>query len=303
MRRRLPPLDNIEAFVVAASSPSFRAAAESLALSPAAFSRRIQSLSDHVGVKLFERAGGGVRLTDAGRRCLSEIEPAYLELLRATASIGQAAASQVQVRLSLSHSMGLGWLIPRLNAFQKAHPTIELSFKTHRGVSLLRRGEVDLAICYSDVDLKGLDAEPLFGVSCTPVASPALAQAYRSQKRPLEDYRLLAVDFPPGMWAWWAKATGVAIASDTALHFDTVHAVYESASLDVGIAMASSATVWPHLQSGRLEQLGLPVAQMKDAYWLAANPGRRDRAVDKVRGWLRAEALQMVDVLDVASAA
>jgi LysR family glycine cleavage system transcriptional activator len=78
MRRRLPPLDNIEAFVAAAASPSFRVAAESLALSPAAFSRRIQSLSEHVGVKLFERCGSGARLTEAGRRCLELVEPAYL---------------------------------------------------------------------------------------------------------------------------------------------------------------------------------------------------------------------------------
>jgi LysR family transcriptional regulator, glycine cleavage system transcriptional activator len=48
-RRRLPPLHNFEAFIVAASSPSFRVAAQSLALSPAALSRRIQSLTNYLG--------------------------------------------------------------------------------------------------------------------------------------------------------------------------------------------------------------------------------------------------------------
>lgn len=302
MRRRLPPLDNIEAFVVAASSPSFRVAAESLALSPAAFSRRIQALSDHVGVKLFERCGSGARLTEAGQRCLAEIEPAYLELLRATAAIGQAG-DQAEVRISLSHSMAVGWLIPRLNRFQAAHPNIELSFKTHRGATYLRRGDVDLAICYSDIDLKGLEAQPLFGVSCTPVASPAVAQAYREEPRPLDRYRLLSVDSPPGLWAWWAQATGMSLETGSIHRFDTNHAMYESASQSVGIAIGSSATVWPHLDSGRLERLGLPVARRQDAYWLAASPGRRKAAVDKVRRWLKAEAAQTLDLPDASASA
>jgi LysR family transcriptional regulator, glycine cleavage system transcriptional activator len=99
MRRRLPPLENIEAFIVAASSPSFRAAADSLALSPAALTRRIQSLSDHMGVKLFARHANRVHLTDAGRKCLEEIEPAYTELLRATTAMERTRERSHEVRL------------------------------------------------------------------------------------------------------------------------------------------------------------------------------------------------------------
>ncbi|MFX8414286.1 LysR family transcriptional regulator, partial [Acinetobacter baumannii] len=42
MLRKIPSLEATEAFVAAASTCSFRAAAGSLALSPSAFSRRIQ---------------------------------------------------------------------------------------------------------------------------------------------------------------------------------------------------------------------------------------------------------------------
>jgi DNA-binding transcriptional LysR family regulator len=295
-------LDNIEAFVVAAASPSFSAAAESLALSPAAFSRRIQALSDHVGVKLFERCASGVRLTEAGKSCLAEVEPAYRELLRATTAIGQREQGRTEVRLSLSHSMAVGWLIPRMTRFQERHPGIELTFKTHRGAACLRRGEVDLAICFNDIDLKGLDAEPLLGISCAPVAAPAIAARHRSAEQGRERYRLLSVETAPGLWSWWSQETGVDLGVETSHRFDTLHAMYESACQGAGVAMGSSANIQPHLDTGRLEGLGLPVVRLADAYWLAAHAGRtRAGAVDKVRRWLRAEAAETVDGLAAAA--
>ena len=301
MRRRLPPLENIEAFIVAASQPSFRAAADALALSPAALTRRIQSFSDHMGVKLFARHGGGVRLTEAGQRCLEEIEPAYLELLRATTAIDRRRSQEV--KLSLSHSLAVGWLIPRLARFRADHPDIALSFRTQRTASFLRRGDVDLAICYSDVDMSGLETEPLLQVSCAPVASPRVAQAYRAGGGQLEQHRLLAVDSPPGVWRWWAEATGVALDCETFLEFDTLHASYESACQDMGIVLATNATVQPHLESGRLELLGLPIARRDDGgYLLAANaPRKRERPVATAWRWLKAEAARTRPVFERAA--
>jgi DNA-binding transcriptional LysR family regulator len=307
MRRRLPPLENIEAFIVAASSPSFRAAADALALSPAALTRRIQSLSDHMGVKLFARHANGVRLTDAGTRCLEEIEPAYLELLRATTAMERTKERSHDVKLSLSHSLAVGWLIPRLGKFRAAHPDIELSFKTQRTASFLRRGDVDLAICYSDIDVTGFESEPLLSVSCTPVASPRLAKAYREDGGPLDRHPLLAAVSPVGnIWPWWSRLTGVEIENDTCLEFDTLHAMYEAASQDIGIAMATSVTVRPHLESGRLELLGLPVTRGSSGgnYHLVAKaPRKRERAVATAWRWLKAEAARTSSPFELPAAA
>ena len=303
MRRRLPPLHNFEAFIVAASSPSFRVAAESLALSPAALSRRIQSLSEYAGVKLFERCVGGARLTEAGRKCLSDIEPAYLELLRAATSIAPREGRGREVQLSLSHSLAVGWLIPRLNRFRTAHPEIELSFKTQRGASDLRRGDVDLAICFADIDLSGLDVHPLLEVFCTPVASPTIAQRYRAEGRPLGQHRLLAVASPPDSWSRWSQSTGIHLDCEAFIRFDMLHAMYESASQGIGIAMGSSATVWPHLESGRLESLGLPVARYGDGYRLATNANcRLQPPIATVWHWLKAEAARTPHLIDAPGA-
>lgn len=76
MKRRSPPWGAIEAFIVVGrQTASFKDAAAQLALSPAAFSRRIQQLEDHVGVKLFNRSGQTPSLTVAGERLKSEFAP------------------------------------------------------------------------------------------------------------------------------------------------------------------------------------------------------------------------------------
>src|SRR3954464_12575824 len=81
--RRLPPLTAIEAFVETARLGSVKAAAESLALSSPALSRRIQSLERHVGRPLFERRPQGVAAKNDGAQLLAGIGPAVDALGRA----------------------------------------------------------------------------------------------------------------------------------------------------------------------------------------------------------------------------
>lgn len=304
MRRRLPPLEQIEAFIEAAEAPSFRVAAERCALSPAAFSRRIQAFSACVGLPLFERTPAGARLTEAGRRCLAELKPAYLELRRVAAVIAQPPEDAQVVTLSLSHSLAVGWLIPRLDAFRAAHPEIELRLRTERGATGLRRGEADLGICFADIDLAGLVHQPLLKVTMAPVAAPGVAEAMQRRGGGLASQRLLAVAYPPELWSWWAQRAGVTEPLPSPATYDLLHAMYEMAAQGLGVALAATPTVWPHLESGRLVRLSLPHTPGPGGYNLAAPPDRRRRGVvAAVWRWLEAEAAQTRDISDVRIAA
>lgn len=287
MRRSLPRFEQIEAFIEAAAAPSFRVAAERCALSPAAFSRRIQAFSDHVGARLFERTAGGARLTDAGRRCAEELEPAFRELRRVAEAIGRNDARAIT--LSLSHSLAVGWLIPRLDQFRDAHPDIDISLKTDRGASAVRRGEADIGICFSDIDLNGLEQVRLLKVAGTPVAAPAVARTLGPDA--VDTQRRLSTTAPADLWKWWADATGSACGSGPTTRFELIHAVYETASQGLGIAIGLSPTVWPFIQSGRLERLGLPVALSPSGYNLTATPdAKRRKPVAALWRWLEAQA-------------
>src|SRR3546814_4698824 len=74
--RRLPPLTAIEAFVQVARLGSIKAAAQELALSAPALSRRIQALERFIGRPLFDRRHQSMQLNRDGERLLSQIAPA-----------------------------------------------------------------------------------------------------------------------------------------------------------------------------------------------------------------------------------
>ncbi|MBZ4359365.1 LysR family transcriptional regulator, partial [Mycobacterium tuberculosis] len=66
-----PPLTAIEAFVHVARLGSVKLAADELALSSPALSRRVQALERFIGKPLFERRHQALRLNDDGERLLA----------------------------------------------------------------------------------------------------------------------------------------------------------------------------------------------------------------------------------------
>lgn len=91
-------LAQVRAFVAAAERLHFGQAAEQLAVSQQALSKRIARLEGEVGVQLFLRGGHAVELTDAGRRFL---EPARQTLAHGDAAV--AAARHVERPLRIDY--------------------------------------------------------------------------------------------------------------------------------------------------------------------------------------------------------
>ncbi|OHB38622.1 MAG: hypothetical protein A2882_10860 [Phenylobacterium sp. RIFCSPHIGHO2_01_FULL_70_10] len=290
MARRIPRLETIEAFIEAARAPNFRIAAERCAISPAAFSRRIQAFAAFAGCDLFERTAQGMRLTDSGRACLAALEPTYLEMRRAALEIG-LAARPAKVSISLSHSLAVGWLIPRLDRLCARHPQIDVVIRTDRTAAAVRAGDADLGVCAQDVDVSDLVAEHFLDMHIFPVACPAVGETFRAGAG-LERLRLLAVIQHPDVWEWWSREVGQPMPGLRAAQtFDILQAMYEASAAGHGVSAASHVTVQPHLASGRLVELGLPAARYPGCYRLAATARRlQSPPVRAVWTWMREEA-------------
>jgi len=130
--RRLPPLRSLEAFVRIARLGSAKAAAEELAISPSALSRRVTALEDFTGKKLFARKHQSMSLTEDGEAFFAAIAPTLDELAE---QIGQQMADSkiMRLRLGVMPLFGGQRLVPRLPELRQLYPAlhIDIDSSTH----------------------------------------------------------------------------------------------------------------------------------------------------------------------------
>ena len=155
--------DQLRYFVVAARTEHIGRAAEQLELSQPALSRSIHKLEEELGLPLFDRAGRGVRLNDAGKILLRRVERACAEFddaLRELKDLGKAKP----VSIGYLSTFGVS-LIPELvkgfaklghkdkfGLFEAPCPTL---------VEQLLQGEIDLCLSTQLVN-PAIDWRPLF---------------------------------------------------------------------------------------------------------------------------------------------
>lgn len=210
-RTPLPPFAALRAFHAAATRGRFRDAAESLGVTESAISHQVRRLEDFLRVALFERSGAGVRLTEAGRRYLEQIDPAIEQIRSATEALLHPRGRGV-VRLTLPPSLAAAWLIPQLGGFERAHPDLELQLVATTRVLDLRRDQVDLAIRHGRGAWPGVEARFLLQETALPVCAPGYLEPVPEEPdgpavaEALGRSRLIVNALSPGEWEEWAQA-------------------------------------------------------------------------------------------------
>lgn len=253
MRRQAPPLEAVEAFILASRSASFREAADALALSPSAFSRRIQALEAFVGVSLFVREKGAATLSRTGDRYLRTIEPAIDAIRRATVDL-QAERGGAALRLIAPQSFAMAWFIPNLPAFQRLCPEARIELRVGRSAAGLKRGHADVAILAGagPPELPSLHLAELDAIA---VSAPRLADG-RAPPRTLGELAALprlAVYQPEGIWDRWLRGVGHAgpgLAPPT--YYEAHFLMIEAAAAGLGIALTPPVLAARYLADGRL---------------------------------------------------
>lgn len=138
-----------DAFVKVMETGSISIAAEHLFITQPAVTKRIHSLEDYFGVKLFESAGRGIQPTHAAHSLLPKVKMWLNELgeIHHTLSHEQA---QVQGRLKIgtSHHIGLHHLAEPLKRFVQLFPQVTLDVHfvdSEQAHEQVLAGELELA--------------------------------------------------------------------------------------------------------------------------------------------------------------
>jgi LysR family transcriptional regulator, glycine cleavage system transcriptional activator len=137
MPRRLPPLNALRVFEVAARSANFTRAAQELGVSQAAVSQQVKSLEANLGFKLFSRDGKRLVITSAGNQYLAVIRDALDRIAVGTDRLLQSKPSSI-LTVTTSPDFGAKWLVHRLGRFTAAYPEIDLRPPRMRGPLRIR---------------------------------------------------------------------------------------------------------------------------------------------------------------------
>jgi DNA-binding transcriptional LysR family regulator len=127
------------------------AAAEALAYTPSAVSQQLATLERETGVRLVERHGRRLRLTDAGRGLVEHADVVIARLELAEAELAAAAGDEVsgRVRIAAFQTAITGLVLPLLGALPAQYPKLRLELaemEAEEALDLLPRGEVDIAV-------------------------------------------------------------------------------------------------------------------------------------------------------------
>lgn len=237
--RRLPPLTALEAFVQVARLGSVKAAADELALSSPALSRRVQSMERFVGRPLFARRHQAMTLNGDGEQLLARIAPA-LDALADSIDQVTGAGDLLRLKLGALPLYASRQLIPRLPDLRARYPGLHMEIDTAPHATT-RLGEgLDAAIVLAhDVD-PALYARRLGRNRVVVVAARSYAEADGGLRVPADLARatvLLHRDMPDNFQVW-REAVGLPLLEPAGIdHFDSGQLMLESAAEGLGVAM------------------------------------------------------------------
>jgi DNA-binding transcriptional LysR family regulator len=152
--------------VTVAEHRSFRRAAEALNVRQSVVSRRIRRMEDLIGVSVFERHAGGLRLTNAGRMFVHDARSSISLLEKAVDRAGSEGRAEVgHLNLGFFPSLVTGCLQSTLKLFRSRSPDVIVELSEGSPVDQLhwlRGRRVDAGILAGGYDAPDLECLPLW---------------------------------------------------------------------------------------------------------------------------------------------
>jgi LysR family glycine cleavage system transcriptional activator len=252
--RKLPSLNALRTFEAAARNGSFKAAAIELCVSQSAVSHQIKLLEAELGVELFVRKAQGVELSRQGRAYFPILRDAF-ERIAAGTDLLRGSAARPRLTLQVYSTFAIRWLIPRLPAFQRSHPDVNVRLHTSQSDVNFEYEDVDACVMIGNRTSVGLHYDYLFSSRVFPVCSPGTRAEYHLHDEPsrLRDVPLLQV-YPSRVdWWTWLNANGVqGVNPEGGQQFDSYELAMNAAMQGIGVALGMEPFVVRDLQSEAL---------------------------------------------------
>lgn len=258
-------LEQLRIFVAVAEREHVTQAAREINLTQSAVSAAISTLEARYDIKLFDRIGRRIALTEAGRMFLGEARGVLARAASAEAMLADfAGLKRGHLALAASQTVANYWLPPLLAQFRAAYPGVTTSLtigNTETVARMVREGEADLGFVEGSIEEAALSITEVAKDQLTIVISTAEA---KDIKTPLNAATITALKWVfrergSGTRAIFEDALtrlGVAASDlDIVLELPSNEAVRTAVIAGAGAAALSQLALGVALQSGTLVKL------------------------------------------------
>ncbi len=288
------PLNALRAFEAAARLNSFSEAAKELCVTQSAVSHQIKRLEAWLETPLFSRQGNALHLLPQGQELADTLTLTLGRISQVCNTIRVQHKDQPLVIAAIP-SIAAIWLVPRLDAFQRAHPDINIKIEYALHGSPINFNDVDFAFTFSEA----LPSEPnarseiYLSGKCCAVCNPSIAAMPEIMALNPTDMSSVGLlhDTDTSAWKSWFEKTGISSPklenSPTYQDFNLLRA---AAIAGQGIALCPEAMIQNDLESGRLIQLSKTTVRDEFNYYLIRSNIRRshsDKTADIFEDWVK----------------
>lgn len=235
-------LEQLRIFVAVAEREHVTQAARALNLTQSAVSAAVSAIEARHGVKLFDRVGRRIELTEGGRTFLTEARAVLARAAAAETVLSDLAGlKRGAVTLAASQTVASYWLPPLMARYRAEFPGIALRLtigNTESVAAMVREGEVDLGFVEGEVEDPTLEVKP--------VADDQLIVVTAAAHAPRRRVPLDAADMKALRWVFRERGSATRSIFEAAL---ARHGI-EPASLDIILELPSNEAVRAAVEHG-----------------------------------------------------
>ena len=235
-------LEQLRIFVAVAEKQHVTRAASELNLTQSATSAAIAALEARYGIKLFDRIGRGIVLTQTGKDFLVEARAVLARAKDATRLLNDLAGlKRGSLSIAASQTVGNYWLPRRIQAFRAAYPGIELRLaisNTEQAARMVIEGSADLGFVEGEVDESLLSAKKIEG--------DALILAVGAGHPWVSRAKVSAKDLPATSWVLRERGSGTRSMFEAALRQNGL----KLSDLEIALELPSNEAVRSAVEAG-----------------------------------------------------
>ena len=184
-RREVTAVDldfgDIRAFIQVVDHGGVSIAATRMSIAKSVLSSRIARLEQQLKTQLLHRSSRGVTLTDAGQRFYDHMRDVISRLQQAVdeAAAGSEAPLQASLRITAPMTFGTVYLGPKLFAFMRYHPQLDLTLDLNDRYVDILGGGFDLGVRIGRLQDSALVARPIAVSRRVLCCSPEYAHSHQ----------------------------------------------------------------------------------------------------------------------------